>query len=73
MKGYCGDTWKLINCWYESPLENIWLVGNFKLQAGECSTGHFFGGNSVLWTGGECYYQIQVMPIVTYYEVQKTQ
>ena len=38
----------------------------FELQAGECSTGHFFRGNSVLWTGRECYYQIQVMMIVIY-------
>ena len=45
---------------------------NFKLQAGECSIGHFFRGNSVLWTGRECYYQIQVMMIVIYLSTLST-
>ena len=38
----------------------------FNSQACKCPTGHFFRGNSVLWTGRKCNHQVQVSCLTNY-------
>ena len=52
---------KFILHWNCFPaLKQYDLPHAFNLQACKCPTGHFFRGNSVLWTGRKCNHQVQV-------------
>ena len=52
------------NCF--PALKQYDLPHAFNLQACKCPTGHFFRGNSVLWTGRKCNHQVQVSCLTKY-------